>query len=616
MSKINVLKSSVYNKIAAGEVVERPASVVKELVENSIDAGADKIYIYIESGGISKITVNDNGGGIPSSDVEKAFLPHATSKINKVDDLFSIETLGFRGEALASIASISKVELQTKTLKESVATKLNLEGGKVKKTEKVAREVGTTIIVSDLFFNTPARLKFLKKPRYEAMNVTTLVSNFILANPDISFEYYIDKKLILKSNGLGIDDAIKTVYGLSYFEQLLSVEGIYEDIAITGYIGKPDFTRGNRTNQIIIINNRLVVDKTVQAALYQGFSKYLMKGRFPVCVLNIQIPIDKIDVNVHPQKSEVRFQEKDKVFRAIYYLVLDSCKKQEQQFFQNAIIDKKDSKSDSKEIEYIPSENPEKENLTQKLFNNEIRNLILRKKENVNQLRFDTKFDELNKSEEKIVKSTYDEKIISQQDKNYIKNEKEVVDFKIVGRLFDLYILLEYGEYLLIIDSHAAHEKVLYDQLKKDVEKNKLSQQLLLIPYILELTPKEAITIHENLNNIKKIGIDIDAISDTAFKVSAVPASLSYISLDTFFGDILKDKDILFRKNLTDYILEKLMQKACKAAVRANEKLSEYEIEYLLDLFIKNKPTHCPHGRPTILFYKKDEIEKDFKRIV
>ncbi|MDY4709647.1 MAG: DNA mismatch repair endonuclease MutL [Eubacteriales bacterium] len=626
--KINVLDSSIYNLISAGEVVERPASVVKELVENSIDAGAKNVRIEITAGGKTRIKVTDDGAGIEKDDMSNAFLPHATSKIRDKNDLFSIKTLGFRGEALASIAAVSMVSAFSKTDEDDCAHGIELRGGKAEKTFECPGVTGTSVTVENLFFATPARLKFLKKDKSEESEITALVAKTALSNPFVAFTYVADGKTLLKTYGKGLKDAVSNVYNREIAMNFIEFENTYGDMNIKGFISAPTFFKGNRSYQTTIINGRVIENKTVTAAVEKAFEPFLMKRSYPLFVLDITMPFDSLDVNVHPSKSDVRFADNNKIFSFVYNSV------------QRVLSSYDDIKS-APQIEYVPDATDfpsettdEKENASFcENFSSESRPAGNRG--NI----FDGIFSANRASEggdsfyrmikNRIsvtdnVKSTHEyekrDEGIQQTflDTNDPSYERSGFSFnfqgKIIGQVFSTYILVEKDDYLYVIDQHAAHERILYDNL---LGAEGGYSQPLLIPYIYYANAREKDFIEEIIPSLNGIGFDISEFSDDSFKVSAVPEALTDIDFDEFFACITKD---FIRTDIKDKDLlkEKLMQTACKSAIKGGDALNDMQIDALLKSFAasENKPLQCPHGRPTVIKFSKTDFEKWFKRIV
>ena len=626
--KINVLDSSIYNLISAGEVVERPASVVKELVENSIDAGAKNVRIEITAGGKTRIKVTDDGAGIEKDDMSNAFLPHATSKIRDKNDLFSIKTLGFRGEALASIAAVSMVSAFSKTDDDDCAHGIELRGGKAEKTFECPGVTGTSVTVENLFFATPARLKFLKKDKSEESEITALVAKTALSNPFVAFTYVADGKTLLKTYGKGLKDAVSNVYNREIAMNFIEFENTYGDMNIKGFISAPTFFKGNRSYQTTIINGRVIENKTVTAAVEKAYEPFLMRRSYPLFVLDITMPFDSLDVNVHPSKSDVRFADNNKIFSFVYNSV------------QRVLSSYDDIKS-APQIEYVPDATDFPSETTDEKENAsfcENSSSVSRPAGNRGNI-FDGIFSANRASEggdsfyrmikNRIsvtdnVKSTHEyekrdegiqQTFLDTNDPSYERSGFSF-DFqgKIIGQVFSTYILVEKDDYLYVIDQHAAHERILYDKL---IGAEGGYSQPLLIPYIYYANAREKDFIEEIIPSLNGIGFDISEFSDDSFKVSAVPEALTDIDFDEFFACITKD---FIRTDIKDKDLlkEKLMQTACKSAIKGGDALNDMQIDALLKSFAasENKPLQCPHGRPTVIKFSKTDFEKWFKRIV
>lgn len=623
MGKINVLSSEIYNKIAAGEVAERPASVVKELVENSIDAGATAISVAVENGGLLSIVVADNGCGMDKEDAKKAFLPHATSKVKTENDLFSIESLGFRGEALASIAAVSKVEMTTRVADNDAGVKVYSEDGKITVSECGGAK-GTKITVNNLFYNTPARFKFLRKPRSEASEITNLVSRFILANPDISFSYTIDGEVIFENTGKGLEHAIFTVYGKDTLENLVAVNHTHKDIRVTGYVGRPDFIKANSTYQTQIVNGRWVTSPKISAAGSAVYREYLMPRTYPFCVLDITLPHDKVDVNVHPNKSDVRFSEGDEVFSAVFGAIkraLEKLRADESKDFVSRIEEREKSAA--------ITENQKQMTLT---WQQPVVNMgyAVTLRENDNAVK---RFYETTEMTPLAAPSASDGNEFYETAKtplatpnanvgivlNIITSEeakKASETVKIIGQLFKNYIIIEYSDKFCIIDQHAAHERLLFDKYEKQLSENSVYGQNLLVPYTLTVNSAEYAFLNERLALFNEAGFDIAPFGKLSFVVGCVPFVLSDIDFETFFKEILRGANSGGEAKPMDAFRHYLMQKACKAAVREGDALAIEEIKALLGAISKEMPElYCPHGRPIIREFKKAEVEKWFKRI-
>ena len=523
---INLLPSEIYNKISAGEVVERPASVVKELVENSIDGGATRISVEVFGGGIEKIIVSDNGCGISPDDLEKAFMPHATSKISKEEDLFTIASLGFRGEALASISAVSKVEVFSKTEDNDFGTKLKIEGGNFGEKHEIGFENGTRIVVSNLFYNTPARLKFLKKPKSEEGEITNLMAKIIMANPQISFRYCADDKVVYNTFGNGLAEAMYIIYGKETYDNLLEVNYERDGISVFGYIARPTFCKPNRTYQTIFVNGRVVSNYMISAAVQDALEGYIMKGKFPLFALNLTLPYDGVDVNVHPSKQEVKFEYPNKIYsivnNAIFKAVANANYIQRAEEKEEITPEKNNEKdqlfkiiSDSNknnfEIEFKSSDN-----LLSKIFYEKyLKNENLENNNTENNEKKENKFENF-QFEEVEIKSEEKEKENSEE---IVQNKIEEVfeNYKLIGVAFETYILVEKENNLLIIDQHAAHERQLFDKFKSEIEQSEIPSQQLLVPYILTANQKETEFLDENLKLLTDFGIEISQFGDNNF---------------------------------------------------------------------------------------------------
>ena len=664
MSKINVLTKDIYNKIAAGEVVEKPASVVKELVENSIDAGATNIVIEILEGGIKQIKVSDNGCGIDYDDFDKVFLAHATSKVKTVEDLSSIGTLGFRGEALSSIASVSNISLASKTESASEGYQVKVSGGEMGDITPIGATTGTYIVISDLFFNIPARKKFLRKPKLEENDITNYIARLILANPNISIKYVADNKIVYHSFGTGLYDAIYSIYGKGIVDNIFEVNFERGDFKFSGYLGKPTYSKPNRTYQTLVINGRYVINQTISTSIYKAYDNFLMKGTFPFFVLHLQIPLDKVDVNVHPNKLEVKFEDSNTVFGLVYSEVLNilygvnSTKKitsedtEEPVVEQEKLVDIRNigTSFNKYELSYennntnnedIDDENEIKEvALTDTVeYETNKQNVELEDfKKNVKEAENDgfklvqfatsSSFDfniNQNKNTDNLMAQAPDntETIIEEIEEKYTKDISSQDtflkddNFKNIGTLFNTYVLIEKDTKLLLIDQHAGHERLLFDKFNLELKNKQVAVQPLMVPFVLDTNYNESNFILENIDALTDIGFEIDAFGDNSFKVSSVPLLFDNINLSEFFDTILSDIDNKLILSKNNSIKEYLTKKACKSAVKGNDKLTNNEISILINELSKpDQVLLCPHGRPIVVEVDRKEIEKWFKRIV
>ncbi len=653
MAIINLLDKKVYNRISAGEVVERPSSVVKELVENAIDAGATEIFVSIERGGLTSITVKDNGSGIQADQLEKAFLPHATSKIVKAEDLDNILTLGFRGEALASIGAVSKAVIASKTADSTMGYAINCEGGDLSKVYEYPTLNGTTVSVNELFFNTPAREKFLKSAKSEEGEVLSILTKIALSRPELSFSLIADGKTLLETFGGGLKECISCVYGNKTIENCFTIEGIKNGIKVSGFVGKLNFTKPNRNYQTLIVNGRYVVDNTVSSAVSNAYGGYLMKRQYPFYVINLEIPGEAVDVNVHPRKAEVRFSNNQIVYSAVYSTiskVLDGTSGALEIIKEEGGILIKDNQ---KSFSSLRAENGG-------IRDSALPNLDEQKAQKPNYI--DIFADDSNDNGKSIGfdflgkdKASYGDFIgntvtvrdggyfsemqrdqdegvdVFAENKKYIEKlerEKQLKDLVLkqeeievepnmqyVGQIFSTYLVFERGSEIYLIDQHAAHERLLYDELCEKTGKGSLETQPLLIPYVFNASGDEFNLIYSRFEYFRELGLDIINVGDYSFKVFALPCTLSDMNLREFFEDILYDNEFK-RESIPLAVREKLMQKACKHAIKAGDKLTNTDIDALMSKLNGNLGLRCPHGRPIAVKITKTEIEKWFKRIV
>ena len=594
MKNINILDSNTIDKIAAGEVVERPSAVVKELVENSIDANADAVTIEIKDGGISFIRITDNGEGIDRSQVKKAFMRHATSKIKSVEDLISVTSLGFRGEALSSISAVGKVEFLTKTKSDFIGTRYVVEGGRECVFEDAGIPDGTTIIVRDLFFNVPARKKFLKSPSSEGNNITELIEHMILSHPNISFKYIYNGNVKLQSSGKNdIKSCIYNVYGRDIANGLIEVKSIRDDISIHGFIGKPELARATRNFEIYFVNNRFIKSTLIDRALEEAYKDYLMLHKYPTVFLYFEIPSHLIDVNVHPTKREIRFFEGE----ALKCYIVDVIK--------NALINKE-------LIKEIVEEHHEKPSVKESEINKEpfetINHIIESSYNNYysSEIEKEDESTDINDKNEQL--TLFDDKFIS---------EESIKKRRIIGQLFNTYWLIEFENKLFIVDQHAAHEKVNYERLIKKLRNNENCSQNIYPPIVVSLSNAEAQYVTKYNENFLNVGFTIEHFGGLDYTISTVPMELLSQNPADYFHEMLDE--LMEGKNSkeTETVNLKIATMACKASVKGNMHLSVFEADKLIsELLTLDNPYNCPHGRPTIISFSKYEIEKMFKRIV
>ena len=594
MKNINILDSNTIDKIAAGEVVERPSAVVKELVENSIDANADAVTIEIKDGGISFIRITDNGEGIDRSQVKKAFMRHATSKIKSVEDLISVTSLGFRGEALSSISAVGKVEFLTKTKTDFIGTRYVVEGGRECVFEDAGIPDGTTIIVRDLFFNVPARKKFLKSPSSEGNNITELIEHMILSHPNISFKYIYNGNVKLQSSGKNdIKSCIYNVYGRDIANGLIEVKSIRDDISIHGFIGKPELARATRNFEIYFVNNRFIKSTLIDRALEEAYKDYLMLHKYPTVFLYFEIPSHLIDVNVHPTKREIRFFEGE----ALKCYIVDVIK--------NALINKE-------LIKEIVEEHHEKPSVKESEINKEpfetINHIIESSYNNYYSLEIEKEDESTDINDKNEQLTLFDDKFIS---------EESIKKHRIIGQLFNTYWLIEFENKLFIVDQHAAHEKVNYERLIKKLRNNENCSQNIYPPIVVSLSNAEAQYVTKYIENFLNVGFTIEHFGGLDYTISTVPMELLSQNPADYFHEMLDE--LMEGKNSkeTETVNLKIATMACKASVKGNMHLSVFEADKLIsELLTLENPYNCPHGRPTIISFSKYEIEKMFKRIV
>lgn len=596
-----MLSPMVFNRIAAGEVVEKPCSVVKELVENSIDSGATSISVSVERGGLGKIEVTDNGSGIEFDDLKNALLAHATSKISKLEDLDNIGTLGFRGEALSSIASVSEIEIISKTSDCEFGGKIKCLFGHMEELTQIASIDGTRISVKNLFHNVPARLKFVRKDKTEENDITNYMARLILANPHISFSYVADGKQVYKHKASDLKTAICDIYGEEIGKDLIEVNQTRGNMTLHGYISRPEIAKANRTYQTLIINGRYVINYMISSAISNVYEDYLMKGKFPLYILCLDLPVDEVDVNVHPNKLEVKFENSG----AIFSLFSDAC--------FHALHETNFTTTPASPVEEIETDNfikfsaPTVERVT--LGVNEGVSFQNEEKPDEN-ITFNSKTSLLS---EIILKQVQGEdKSLYKQDELFRVEEPT----RILCTLFDTYILLQKGDDIFLVDQHAAHERLNYDKLKQRLETMTNISQSLVLPVIINVNNQEDNFLQENQQVFEQIGFKIEEYGKCCYRVFEIPFVLAGKDINEYFQDVFKNLNTFINKPL-DFIKDDLCQKACKSSVKAGNKLTNEEIKILIDSLATNKSTLlCPHGRPIIVKLTRTDIEKWFKRIV
>ncbi|MBR3696961.1 MAG: DNA mismatch repair endonuclease MutL [Clostridia bacterium] len=615
MGQIVLLDDLTINKIAAGEVIERPANVVKELLENSIDAGATKVVIEIKKGGKNLIKVIDNGKGIEREDIPLAIERHATSKIRKVEDLEKVYSMGFRGEALASIAAISKFTIISKTHDKEFGTQVICEEGNIIQAEDIPAKDGTSMIVENLFFNVPVRYKFLKQDSTEFRYIKELVQNMALANPTVSIKLINDGKLVFGTNGNGkLKDLIYLFYGKEVLENSIEVDYEEGSIKITGIIGTTLIARDTRKDQITFLNGRNIKSNLLSSSGDQAFkSGGTGIGKFGFYILNLKMPADFYDINVHPTKRDVRFKNEEDVFRVFYNAIKTSMLNRE--FLGNNQLEDNKKEYINKEFNFLTSNfNNKKENTSLNAFKNSNSNIEYRKPKIYNiEKNLGVEKRLLNNDTDK---TNIPNSLMNKSEDEFIKREKSrKVNYKFIGILFRTYIVVEVDEDIYLIDQHAAHERLLYEQIK-DNFKNKLQNntQMTLIPEIVNLTNKEAEFVKNNVDLFKNSGFDIEEFGVNSYKINGVP-DIEYkekISNKALFMDTLDEMITGERSNFKDIEERFIATVACKAAVKANMDLTKNEVDYLINnLLILKNPYTCPHGRPTTIKFDKNEFKLD-----
>lgn len=618
-NKIAVLEKATIDKIAAGEVVERPASVVKELVENAIDAGADAITVEIKDGGKSYIRITDNGCGISEEELPVAFLRHSTSKLRDASELSDIHTLGFRGEALSSISAVSRVEMITKPQTELMGVRYVVEGSQEVSMDKIGAPDGTTIMVYQLFFNTPARKKFLKSDMTEASYISELMERLALSHPDVSFLFISNKKEKIHTSGNGnLMDTIYQIYGRQIASNLLAVEKETDLLTVCGFIGNSNVARGNRSLENFYINGRYIKSPLLSKAVEEGYVGYLMQHQYPFCVLQITTKEAAVDVNVHPTKQEVRFDDEIAIADIFKTLVFERLHQREDiaEVTLDEEIEIEKEKEQSKPVAEERTPEPfEKARLQQ------MREKITK------QIHADTpyerKYQEFYQKRESDTNEHAPKQELPETSKpatyeqtSFLTREARA-KHHIIGQVFDTYWLIEHDNKLYIIDQHAAHEKVLYERMMKQLKNKEMTTQYVSPPIILSLTRAEQDILERFADVFTELGYVISPFGGSEFAIEGVPGNLFSFDVKTFFMELLASCDSLKENDGHDMILEKIASMSCKAAIKGNNHLSRPEIEALLEeLLSLDNPYHCPHGRPTIIAMTKYELEKKFKRIV
>lgn len=705
MNRINILDDLTINKIAAGEVVERPSAVVKELIENSIDAGSTKVVIDILDGGKKLIRITDNGCGIPSSEVDKSFLRHATSKIKNIDDLYDLYSLGFRGEALASISAVSKLEMITKTKDEPIGTKAIVEGGRIVSKEPVGTHNGTTIIIKDIFFNTPARQKFLKSTHAETINISDLINKLAIGNPHVQFKYVNNNKSMLTTPGDNkLLSVIRSIYGKEICENLIEIDYECKYFKISGYIGNNNIYRSNKNLQHIYINKRFVKSKIVLDAISEAYKGIIPINKHSICFIQLTINPASIDVNIHPTKLEVKFENEKEMYielrdilrktllsvsligkyetydkkEATKNILVEEDNNQNRNIYENKeskdikvieINDEKPMDSFMSFNDFIKIENNiEKESSSKDIYEekskvniNELEDIKIIKEDSSDEyiikgnirvedyfsiediekldkekeyqeklFNFDNEYEKMNltykSSSEYINKDEYTNKItkeIEKLDDNVQEQFFEetpsskfsLAGYNVIGTIFDTYIILSKGNSMYLLDQHAAHEKILYERYMDKFYKSSINMQMLLDPIVLELSNIDMLHVENNLDLFMKFGFEIELFGNNHIMIRCVPTIFGVPESEKFILQIIDNIEEI--KNSYELKGEKFASMACRAAIKANDKIQSMEIKSLLnELETCENPFTCPHGRPTIVEITKTEIEKMFKRIM
>ena len=658
---INILDKGTIDKIAAGEVVERPASIVKELLENSIDAGSSSITVEIKNGGIDLIRITDNGCGIDSKEVKTAFLRHATSKIVSDKDLISIKSLGFRGEALSSIAAVSRCEIITKTRDELTGVRYYMEGGVEVEFEEIGAPDGTSIIIRDIFYNTPARRKFLKTASTEGAHISDLVEKMAMSNTDIAFKFISNNQVKLQTNGNGnLKDIIYQLYGKEISKALCAVDYEKDGVKIKGVIARPEVTRSSRSLENIFVNRRYIKDNIISKAVEDGFGDRLMQHQYPFCALSFYL--EGVDVNVHPRKMEVRFSDGNHIYNCTKEAVEEIFKLQssirevpvgkdtanEKKVFINTpepfenrrrdIDFNKSAKSD--EIQWtIPKETNYNPQNDYALLKDDVSNNSSDKSTGYyRDFEYAAGARDVSKDSSSVIQAVENsagENISDNLNTVHTNSEADTLSarpsasqlsffdteakkyIKVIGQVFDTYWIIQLRNEMYIIDQHAAHERVMYERLLKESKDNKISSQMINPPIIVTLTDLEQDVLIKHMDEFRAAGFDIEEFGGKEYKINAIPNIFPSIPKAELFNEMLADSTNYDIISPSELILAKTASMACKAAIKGNMRISLMEANDLFDeLLSLDNPYNCPHGRPTIIKMSKQEIEKKFKRIV
>ncbi len=592
MPKIQLLDEQTIDQIAAGEVVERPASVVKELVENAIDAGATAIHVEIRDGGTTMIRVTDNGCGIDADQIPAAFCRHSTSKIRSLEDLAVIASLGFRGEALSSIASVAQVELITKTADTMTGSRYLMEGGREISLDEIGAPNGTTFLVKNLFYNTPARKKFLKTPQTEASHIGDLMERIALSHPEISFQYENNGQARLHTSGNGqLLDVIYAVYGREAAANVLEVKGDFDTFSVFGYVGKPTLSRGNRNYESYFINGRYIKSSVISKAIEDAYHGFLMQHRFPFAVLLLRVNGDLVDVNVHPNKMELRFSNGEEMYRQLSELIRQTLSHRE--LIAEVSVNEEPGKGqDSARPAIDKKEIPEPFEEKRRAHAEGAAAMPAREP-----LRYNPP--------------------AQSEEMPPLLSEEARAAHRVIGQLFDTYWLVEYADRFYMIDQHAAHEKVLYEETMRNYHRKEFTSQMVSPPILLTVSLQEEELLTRYLSDFEQLGFVIEPFGGKEYAVRAVPDNLYGLDGEELLKDIVDELGSVTEQDTPELVAEKIASMSCKAAVKGNQRLSRAEVDRLLDDLLKlENPYFCPHGRPVIVSMTKQEIEKKFKRIV
>lgn len=671
MSIINLLDKDTINKIAAGEVIEGPAAVVKELVENAIDADANSITVEIKDGGISLIRVTDNGRGIGSDDIKKAFLPHATSKIKTADDLVLVSSLGFRGEALASIAAVSEVEVLTKTADEISGIRYVISGGKEEANEHIGTPEGTTFVVRNIFYNTPARKKFLKTATTEGRYVSEVMEHMAVSHPEVAFKFILNGQVKLQTMGNGsLKDVLFYIYGKEITANIIPVNNpdidgeLINGLSVRGFVGKPSLTRGNKEYENYFINGRFIKNKVITRAIEDAYKSFLMQHRFPFTCLLISVDNSLVDVNVHPAKLEVRFSDTESLYRLIFHEVDNALRKKDLlpdmgirqipdkkplvRELNLAVRQEKSEKTEGYIIPDIPMPEPfeksrqdewkrelkpvfKQESFVEERVKRDETVPLIRQSvyaplehiDNASKVKEDkTDSISVEKTENTIIKGAsevLEEEITVYETADNFKGgifaKKALPDIKIIGQIFGTYWIMEYDGSVYMIDQHAAHEKVMYERFVREISEKTVTSQNLLPPVVVTLSSSQKQIVEEISEYLHQLGFEIEPFGGSDYVIKAVPTELFGISEKELLFDILDQYSLEGKKVTPDTVLSKIATMACKAAIKGNMNISLLEVKALIEeLMSLDNPYNCPHGRPTMIFMSKADVEKKFKR--